>query len=88
MKKKKGFTLRDVCGEKVVIAEGKENIDFSKIISMNDSSAYLWNSLGDSEFTADKLVELLTSEYNVDEKTAYDDVQALIIQWQKAGIVE
>lgn len=88
MKKKKGFTLRDVCGEKVVIAEGKENIDFSKIISMNDSSAYLWNSLGDAEFTADKLVELLTSEYNVDEKTAYDDVQALIIQWQKAGIVE
>lgn len=88
MKKKSGFTLRDVCGEKVVIAEGKENIDFSKIISMNDSSAYLWNSLGDAEFTADKLVELLTSEYNVDEKTAYDDVQALIIQWQKAGIVE
>lgn len=88
MKKKSGFTLRDVCGEKVIIAEGKENIDFSKIISMNESSAYLWNSIGDSDFTVDKLVEQLTNEYNVDEKTAHDDVQALIIQWQKAGIVE
>ena len=42
MKAKKGFKLRDVCGEKIIVAEGKENIDFSNIISMNESAAYLW----------------------------------------------
>ena len=35
MRIKKGFVLRDVCGEKIVVAEGKENIDFTKIINMN-----------------------------------------------------
>ena len=63
MKKKPGFTLRDVCGEQVIIADGKENIDFSKIISMNESSAYLWNSVGDDDFTAESLCKLLVEEY-------------------------
>ena len=35
MKIKKGFVLRDICGENIIVAEGKENIDFTKIISMN-----------------------------------------------------
>ena len=45
MKAKKGFNLRDVCGEQIIVAEGKENIDFSNIISMNESSAYLWKAV-------------------------------------------
>ena len=45
MKTKKGFRLRIICGENVVVAEGIENIDFSKIISMNESAAYLWQKV-------------------------------------------
>ena len=36
MKTKQGFRLRQVCGENVIVGEGIENIDFSKIISMNE----------------------------------------------------
>ncbi len=39
MKVKKGFKLRNVCGEYIVVAEGVENIDFSRVISLNDSAA-------------------------------------------------
>ena len=49
MKTKKGFNLRQVCGENVIVAEGVENIDFSSIISMNESSAYLWNNIQGKE---------------------------------------
>ena len=35
MKKKNGFAIREVCGEKVIIGEGLEAINFGKIISMN-----------------------------------------------------
>ena len=45
MRTKTGFVLKDVCGEKIVVAEGRENIDFTKIISMNDSAAYLWEKV-------------------------------------------
>lgn len=88
MRKKKGFELRDVCGEQVIIAVGKENVDFSKIISMNESSAYLWNSVCDDDFSAESLCKLLVEEYNVDETTALKDAQNLIEQWVQAGIVE
>ena len=32
MKAKPGFNLRNVCGEQIIVAEGKENIDFSNIL--------------------------------------------------------
>ena len=88
MKTKKGFNLRQVCGENVIVAEGAENIDFSSIISMNESSAYLWNSIQGKEFDTNNLVELLTQEYEVDADTAAKDVEALVAQWMKAGIIE
>lgn len=88
MKTKKGFNLRQVCGENVIVAEGVENIDFSSIISMNESSAYLWNNIQGKEFDKNDLVELLTQEYDVDADTAAEDVEALVAQWLKAGIIE
>lgn len=88
MKAKTGFNLRNVCGEQVIVAEGRENIDFSNIISMNETSAYLWNAIQDKDFTVDDLVELLTQEYDVDKQTARKDAQALANQWLEAGICE
>lgn len=88
MKTKKGFNLRQVCGENVIVAEGVENIDFSSIISMNESSAYLWNNIQGKEFDKNDLVELLTQEYDVDADTAAKDVEVLVAQWLKAGIIE
>ena len=88
MKKKTGFYLRNVLGENVVVAEGVENIDFSKIISMNDSAAFLWQQIGEEPFTVDELVGYFCGEYNVDEQTAKADAEALVQQWINAGIVE
>ena len=88
MKTKKGFRLRTVCGENIIVAEGIENIDFSKIISMNESSAYLWSKVQDQSFTIEQLVALLREEYEVDEATATADVKALVTKWQEAGIIE
>ena len=88
MKAKTGFNLRNVCGEQVIVAEGRENIDFSNIISMNETSAYLWNAIQGRDFTVDDLVKLLTQEYEVDEQTARKDAQALAKQWLEAGICE
>lgn len=88
MKKKKGFYLRYVLGENVIVAEGVENIDFSKIISMNESAAFLWQQVGDEPFTIADLVGYFCGEYDVDEQTAETDAKALVRQWLDAGIVE
>ena len=88
MKAKPGFNLRVVCGENIIVAEGEENIDFSNIIGMNESSAYLWQNIQGKEFTHEDLVGLLTQEYEVDEATALKDVKALTELWLQAGIIE
>ncbi|MCR4854228.1 MAG: PqqD family protein [Prevotella sp.] len=89
MKAKKGFNLRTVCGEFIIVAEGKENIDFSNIISMNETSAYLWKKVQQMEsFTVEDMAELLTEEYEVEKPTALKDAETLAAQWNEAGIIE
>lgn len=88
MKTKKGFNLRTICGENIIVAEGVENIDFSRIISMNESAAFLWKNIQGTDFDAEKLTKLLLEEYDVDESTASNDAQALIAKWLEAGIIE
>ncbi len=88
MKAKKGFKLRNVCNENIIVADGIENIDFSRIISMNETAAYLWKNIQEQEFDADQLVNLLLDEYEVSEDTARTDVDQLIVKWKEAGIIE
>lgn len=88
MKKKKGFELRDVCGEHVIMAYGMENMDFSKIISLNDSAAYLWTAVGDGDFTEEVLADLLCNEYEVSHQIALEDSASILACWAEAGLVE
>lgn len=88
MKIKTGFELRDVCGEKVIIATGIENIDFSRMISLNESAAFLWENIQDKEFDAETLAELLLQEYEVDKADALSDSQKLLNEWLECGIIE
>ena len=87
MKKKDGFVLRDVCGEKVIIGEGIDAVDFGKLISMNETAAWLWEQ-ADSEMDAEKLAKALVGEYDVEEAVAAHDVRAILEEWQRIGIVE
>lgn len=88
MKIKQGFELRTICGEAIIVAHGIENIDFSKIISLNESAAYLWHNVVDKEFDANTLAHLLTEEYDVDEATALADAEKVIQDWSSAGLAE
>ena len=88
MKQKQGFNLRHVGSEHIIVAEGLENIDFTKIISLNDSAAFLWTKVKDKEFTIKDLAELLIEEYDIDDATASTDAEVLAESWVKADIVE
>ena len=81
--------MRDICGEHVIAPEGKENIDFSNLISLNESAAYLWKKAVDKgTFNIDDLAEMLTDEYDVDKETALKDAEETVREWYKTGIIE
>ena len=88
MKIKDGFELREMCGEHIIIGTGMANIDFSKVISLNESAAYLWHAIEGKEFTVQLLAELLTEQYDIDDATATADASMLAKQWVNVGIVE
>lgn len=89
MRAKKGFTLRSVVGENIIVPEGKENIDVTNIVSMNESAALLWKAIVDKEsFTAEDLAQILTDNYEVDEDTALTDAKAIAAKWIETGIAE
>ncbi|MBR1548903.1 MAG: PqqD family protein [Prevotella sp.] len=89
MKQKEGFVLRMVCGEHVIVGEGIGTIDFGKLISLNETAAWLWKKAAEmGDFTVDSLAEALCAEYEVDQAQARADVAKMVAQWQEIGIVE
>jgi len=88
MKLKEGFVLRTICGENVISGEGTANINFSKLISLNDTAAFLYKKVKDIEFTPETLAGFLTEEYEVTEERALADAKVLCQQWIDAGIAE
>lgn len=85
---KKGFVLRDVCGEHVLMAEGLGVVNFNRLMSLNPSAAFLWQEaerLG--EFTEQQLADALCREYDVDGETAMQDVKDILGEWRKEGLL-
>jgi hypothetical protein len=89
MKIKKGFQLQNVCGEHIIIPAGEENIDFSRIISLNPTAAYLWENVVKSEnFTVEDMAQLLLEEYEVEEDVALEDCKLIAECWAEMGLLE
>lgn len=87
MKLKKEYVLRRICGENIIVAEGKETINFGELIHLNDTAAWLWEQ-AQEEFTPESLAKSLCEEYEVDAATAMHDVSAILEKWQQAGFLE
>ena len=88
MKTRKGYTLRSLGKEFILVADGFEAVDFSRMISMNESSAFLWKEVEDKEFDAEMLTTLLTDNYDIDRETARNDVDNMLKSWSEAGMIE
>ena len=88
MKAKQGFKLRPLGDEYILVGESIEQINFNKMITLNDTAAFLWQKVADGQpFDADKLATWLTDEYDVSREQALEDSQKTIDTWLNAGII-
>ena len=89
MKQKKGFALRTVCGENIIVAEGLETVDFSKVINLNETATFLWKEAEkQGDFRVDSLTAALCKEYEVEKAIATADIDRIVGEWKEIGIVE
>ena len=89
MKIKKGFVLREVCGEHVIVGEGLGAVNFCKLLALNETAAWLWKQAQEmGEFTIEALAERLCGEYEVTSDDAQKDVADILANWREVGVVE
>lgn len=88
MKIKDGFTLRTMLGDNIVVGEGLSQVNFNKLITLNETAAFLWKEVQGKTFGKEDLVKLLLDNYEVEEERAAADVDKLIDTWIKEGIIE
>ena len=83
-----GFRLRDVMGQATVIGEGVGQVNFNKLVTLNDSAAYLWKAVEGKDFDAEMLASLLVEKSGSSQELAHKDAVAISSQWKESGLVE
>ena len=75
---KKGFILRKMGNEYMVVSVGAAGKDFNGIIRMNQTGAFFWKELS-AGTTEDELVKAAITHYDgLDEETARKDVRKFL----------
>jgi hypothetical protein len=87
MKIKKGFVVRSIAGESVVVALGAASKNFNGIIKLNETGRFLWDILADGA-TLDELIEKMTAEYEVEPEIAKADIEKFVGSVRGAGIID
>lgn len=88
MKLKKNLTVRKIGDEYMIVSESGSGLDYTRVISLNESAGYLVEEVQQKEFTKEDWVTLLMDKYNVDKARAEDDVQVLIDKFSKEGLFD
>ena len=95
MKIRKGFVLREVAGNTIVISVGAARDIFQGMIQLNISGRYpynnsikeIWKGIEEG-LTVERIAQRLEEIYEVDLEEARQDTEEVIGQLKKAGILE
>lgn len=87
MKSKKGFVMRDVLDEYIVMPTGDNIATFGGTVVLNEVSAFIYRQL-ENPVSREDLLTAVLNEYDVDEATAAADLDKLLEQLDSMGLLE
>ncbi len=88
LKLKEGILIQEVAGEKILMASGMGEGDYSRMIVLNPSAALLAEALIERSCTLQQLVEILTDVYDADEVSVAKDVEEWLEQLWELRVLE
>ncbi|MGN1344090.1 MAG: PqqD family protein [Traorella sp.] len=77
MKKIKEFILREIADEYILIPTGSTTEQFNGMINLSETAAFIWNHIEEAETFYD-LIDMITSNYDIDRQTAMQDAYEFI----------
>lgn len=86
MKQNPDFLLQEVADTIVVVPVGQASVNFSGMITLNGTGAFLWKLL-ETEQTVLSMTQALLDRYDVEEATARADVEAFVNKLIPTGAI-
>lgn len=86
MEVSKDVVYRCVAGEHILIPVGNASLGKNGMYILSEVGGLIWKGLSDGK-NMDQIIEQILDEYDVDEKTARKDADALVERLEKAGLV-
>lgn len=87
MKIKKEMILREIAGESILVPGGDAVLDLNGLFVMTETGAFIWSLLPDVE-TESQILEKMLEEYEIDEKTAKNDIAEFLDKLRSYGIID
>lgn len=75
-------------GRHYMIVDGcTGNAEHTNVYTLNETAAFIWQSVYGIDFDGDTIVRLLCDNYDVDLDTARTDASALLDRWRELGLI-
>lgn len=88
MKLRENLTIRKIGDEYMMVPHSSSELDYTRVIGLNKTAAYLLQETGQKEFTKEDWIELLIAKYSVEREVALTDVQKLIDKLKKEELID
>ena len=87
MKIKEGFIVREIAGSFVVVPVGQNLVDFSSMITLNETGAFIFEQINDvADFYT--IVEKFFSTYDVSKEEAEKAVESFVDYLKNSNLLE
>lgn len=86
MKRDGEFIVSKIAGEYILIPTGNAALRFHRLMIINEVEAFLWELLA-QEQTEESLVQNVLRTYEVDEKTARQDIADFVERMKDGPII-
>ena len=86
MRFKDGFEIVHVAEEHILVPVGEQQGSFKGVIVLNEAAAFLLEEMK-RDITVDEMVQLLISQYDVDENTAKKDIARMLDLIKEHGLL-
>ncbi len=87
MRIKENLFIRRVGDEFMMVSNGPNGMEYSNVVHLSGSAAYLIEETKDRSFTVDDWADLLYERYEVDKETARVDAENLIASLKEIEVV-
>ena len=77
MRLRENYKVRQIGGEYMMVSEDGSGLDYTRVINLNASAAFLISETGQKEFTHEEWAAMLVERYGISLERAEADVKAL-----------